>query len=108
MERRLSLRAQVDVPLSAHVDGFWHECRLVEMSTTGALLELTRRLASRDLMPLQAYQIQIGERPVRTRGRIVWSGGRLQGVRFIGMHDVDRLTIAEHLDALSRTGSLLH
>jgi hypothetical protein len=104
MERRLSLRAQVDVPLAAHVDGFWHDCRLVELSTTGALLELTRRLASRDLLPLQAFEIRLGGRPVRTRGRIVWTGGRLSGVRFIGMHDVDRLTLAEHIDRRRLSG----
>ena len=46
--------------------------------------------------------------PIRVRARTVWSQDRLQAVRFVVMHDVDRLTIAEHLDRMMRLREPLH
>ena len=49
MERRVSSRAQVDVPICALVDGFRHACRAVDLSPTGMAVELPRALRERDL-----------------------------------------------------------
>lgn len=38
---------------------------------------------------------------IRTLARRVWSDGQRMGVRFVGLHDVDRLEIAEELDRLA-------
>jgi hypothetical protein len=109
MERRVSLRAQVDVPVSAMVDGFRHECRAVDLSPTGMVFERTRTLAARALPRLNPFEIHIGEaRSIRARARSVWSRGRLLAVRFVSMNDADRLTIAELLDRKARLREPLH
>ena len=49
--------------------------------------------------PLEPSPRPIGDsRPIRTRARSVWTRDRFQAVRFVVMHDVDRLVIAEQLD----------
>jgi hypothetical protein len=109
MERRISSRAQVDLPVAAFVDGFKHDCRAVDISPTGMVVERTRSLAARTLSTLTALELQLGEaRPIRVRARTVWSKDRLQAVRFVVMNDVDRLTIAEHLDRMARLREPLH
>ena len=109
MERRIGSRGQVDFPVSALVDGFRHNCRAVDLSPTGMLLERTKSLAGRTLHLLNALELQLeGERPIRMRARTVWSQDRLQAVRFVVMHDVDRLEIAEHLDRMAKRREQLH
>jgi hypothetical protein len=109
MERRISSRAQVDVPVSALVDGFLHACRGVDLSPTGMVLERTRALSERDLPSLSPLRIHLeGRSPIHARARAVWSRGRLQAVRFVAMSDADRLTIAELLDRKARLGEPLH
>jgi hypothetical protein len=106
MDRRTTVRAQVDLPLSVHVDGFWHPCRALDLSTSGLVAELSPRLGARELVGLPALELRLGEgRPVRARARPVWARGRLTAVRFVLIHDVDRLTIAEHMDQLTRQRS---
>jgi hypothetical protein len=109
MERRIGSRAQVDLPVSAFVDGFEHHCRAVDISPTGMVVERTRSLAARTLSTLTALELDLGEaRPIRVRARTVWSRDRLQAVRFVVMNDVDRLDIAEHLDRMARLREPLH
>ncbi len=109
MERRIGSRAQVDLPCAAFVDGFKHDCRAVDISPTGLVVERTRSLATRDLSTITAMELKLGgERPIRVRARPVWSRDRLQAMRFVVVSDVDRLTIAEHLDKMSRLREPLH
>jgi len=109
MERRISSRAQVDVPICALVDGFRHECRAVDLSPTGMVFERTRVLAGRELSQLNPFEIFLaGSRPIRARARSVWSRDRLLAVRFVMMSDADRLTIAEMLDRKTRLHEALH
>jgi hypothetical protein len=72
----------------------------------------TRSLLSRELGDLHAFELVLEgrEKPavIRTRGRRVWCRDGLQAVRFLCMHDVDRLTIAEHIDRLHFAGARLH
>ena len=46
---RVVAKACGDVPICALVDGFRHECRAVDLSPTGMVLERTRALAAREL-----------------------------------------------------------
>jgi PilZ domain len=109
MERRIGSRAQVDLPVSAFVDGFQHPCRAVDLSVSGMVLERTKSLATRVPLQMSAFEVRLaGARPIRVRARTVWSQDRLQAVRFVVMNDVDRLTIAEHLDRLVRLREPLH
>jgi hypothetical protein len=109
MERRISSRAQVDLPICALVDGFRHACRAVDLSTTGMVFERSRGLFARELCDINPFEIYLaGSRPIRARGRSVWTRERLQAVRFVVMNDVDRLTIAEQLDRMVRLKERLH
>ncbi len=109
MERRISMRAQVDVPICALVDGFRHECRAFDLSPTGMVFEQTRALAERHLSQVAPFEIYLpGARPSRARGRKVWSKERLLAVKFVMIGDADRLTLAELLDRKVRLREPLH
>jgi hypothetical protein len=109
MERRISLRAQVDVPICALVDGFRHECRAFDLSPTGMVFEQTRALSARHLPQVSPFEIHLpGTRPIRARARPVWSRQRLLAVKFVMIHEVDRLTLAEMLDSKVRLRQPLH
>jgi hypothetical protein len=108
MERRISSRAQVDVPIYALVDGFRHDCRAVDLSPTGMVVQRSASLASRHFAQVSPFEIHLGPRPIRVRARPVWSQERLLAVRFVWMNDVDRLTIAEMLDRKARLREPLH
>jgi hypothetical protein len=108
MERRISSRAQVDVPICALVDGYRHACRAIDLSPTGMLVDRTRELSERALHLVSPFEIFLGQRPIRARARPVWSQDRLVAVRFVWMNDVDRLTIAEMLDRKARLREPLH
>lgn len=108
MERRVSSRAQVDVPICALVDGFRHTCRAVDLSPTGMAVELPQALRERELSQVSPFEIYLGGRPLRARARPVWSREHVTGMRFVWMHDVDRLTIAEMIDDQRRLGHRLH
>lgn len=108
MERRIGSRGQVDLPVRTLVDGFWHECRAVDISPTGMVLSRSTSLTRRKTQMLNALTFRLGDSPIPTCARTVWSRGRLQAVRFVVMHDVDRLDIAEHLDRKRRLREPLH
>ena len=109
MERRTGSRAQVDLPVGAFVDGFRHTCRAVEISPRGMLVQRGKRLVGRGLRGVCRMDLHLeAGREIHLRGRTVWSDGPLQAVRFVVMDDVDRLDIAEHLDALARQARPLH
>jgi len=108
MERRFSSRARVDIPIRAFIDGTSFACRAVDLSATGMVFERSRYLVNRELCAVSRFEIYLGNRPIRTRGRAVWSRDRLQAVRFVLMHDADRLTIAELLDRMVQHHQPLH
>lgn len=109
MERRFSARAQVDVPVTAYVDGVRHACRVVELSAGGMVFQRNDSLARVELPGVHRFELFLGpNRPIRARARSVWSRGELLAVSFVLIHDADRLVIAEHLDKLSRLRQMLH
>jgi len=46
-------------------------------------------------------------RPLRALARPIWARGTQQALKFVRISDVDRLTLAEHLDVLSLRGVCL-
>jgi hypothetical protein len=110
MERRSSLnRARVDFPVFALVDGFRHACRAIDLSSTGMVIARSRSLRDRELGILNAFELHLKDsRPIRGRARSVWTRDGLHAVRFVTMNDVDRLSIAEHLDRMARLHEEVH
>jgi PilZ domain len=109
MERRICMRAQVDVPICALVDGFRHECRAFDLSPSGMVFERSRALAGRHVGLAAPYEIHLpGARPIRARGRPVWGKQRLLAVKFVMINDADRLTLAELLDRKLHMRERLH
>ena len=110
MERRISSRAQVDVPICALVDGFRHACRASELSPTGMVFERSRGLAGHEMTQAAPFEIYLpgAKRPIRARARPVWSKQRVLAVKFVMINDSDRLTIAELLDRKARLREPLH
>jgi hypothetical protein len=94
----------------ALVDGFLHGCRAIDLSSTGMVVERTASLAQRSAPSVTTLELHLrdGRRPIRVRARTVWTKGRFCAVRFVRMHDVDRLTIAEQLDRAVRRRQTLH
>ncbi len=109
MERRISLRAQVDVPACALVDGFRHAVRAVDLSPLGMVIERSRALVERHVGPVTPFEIYLpGARPIRARARPVWNRSRTLALRFVSIQDADRLTLAELLDRKARLHEPLH
>ena len=96
--RRVGIRIQTEFQVTAYVDGRPVPCMGVDLSTTGALV---RRRSRRQLHLVQRVDLDLGELQIHGAARTVWSDGDLHAVRFIGLSDVDRLEIAEHLDRAS-------
>lgn len=109
MERRSGSRTLCDYSLTAIIDGHRHVCRAVDLSVGGLVLERSSSLLGRELCQITAFELNVGfGRPIRLRGRPVWNRERLTGIRFVMINDVDRLTIAEHLDRKRVLGDPLH
>jgi PilZ domain len=109
MERRMSSRAQVDVPICALVDGFRHPCRAFDLSPTGMVFERSRALAGRHVTQVSPFEIYLpNSRLIRARARPVWAKDRLMAVKFVMINDADRLTLAELLDRKVRLREPLH
>lgn len=94
-DRRMGIRMQTSFSVTAFVGGHPVPCSGVDLSTTGALV---RRPTPRHAPLVQHVELDIGDRKIRGAARTVWADGDLQAIRFVGLTDVDRLEIAEHLD----------
>ena len=110
MERRFGLRGQVDLPAIQYLDGFSHECRVVDISARGLVVQRTRLMAEKPWRLMYRLELPLdgGERAIQALARPVWTQGLMQAMRYVGVGDVDRLEIAELLDRLGRQGAVLH
>ncbi|MBW2453029.1 MAG: PilZ domain-containing protein [Deltaproteobacteria bacterium] len=103
MDRRIGTRISTDFRLTAHRNGVRFEHRAIDLSATGALIR--SRQSHRRPPLVQHLELEIGAlKPLKTLARTVWADGKWQGVRFVGLSDVDRLDIAEHIDAVEGRG----
>jgi len=84
--------------MTAYLDGTAYRFRAVDLSCSGALVQ--RPLEQKPPMVHQV-ELQLGpQRRLAGLARTVWSGAKTHAVQFIGLSDVDRLEIAEHVDML--------
>lgn len=102
-ERRLGVRAPTKFTAFVSTQGRRVRTRTVDLSTTGIVLDLrysdiefVTGLSNLDLL------VPGIEQPIRAVVRPVRRIGKLQAFEFISIRQVDRLTLAEHLDRLRR------
>ncbi len=110
MERRVGLRGRTDFPVTL-ASGFWkHEARGIEISGTGIILDRGRILEDSRMPLVMNLSIRLPERrrPILALARHVRCYGSAQVLRFVQLSDVDRLTLAEHLDIVHRRGTALN
>jgi hypothetical protein len=74
------------------------------VSASGILIDRGRPVVDRDQGIFIDLEIRLPERrrPLMARARPVWSFGTQQAFKFIEMSDVDRLSLAEHVDLQHR------
>lgn len=110
MERRVGLRGRTDFSVITQV-GLWQQSvRAVEVSATGIVLH-QKRPSGAEYQPLYVrLTICLPERrrPIPAIARPVHSYGCHQAYRFVQISDVDRLSLAEHLDVVHRRGTPLN
>jgi hypothetical protein len=106
-ERRLGVRAQTKFTAFLTAHGQRARARTVDLSTTGVVLDLRfSELAEvAELSTLELVVPGLGQ-PIQTVARPVRLMGKLQAFEFVSIRQVDRLTLAEHLDRLRREEAL--
>ncbi len=106
MERRSGLRARTDVEVIARAGFFTARGRGIELSPQGILVDQEPHGPRLDEHLLIDLELHLPERvrALHARARPVWSAGNQQALRFVQMDDVDRLTLAEHMDVLRLRG----
>jgi hypothetical protein len=109
MERRFGVRARTDFRVIARGGGLTLHCRGIEISPTGILLDRGRCAAAGHSLLFVHLELVLPERrrAIRAVARPIWRRGSQQAFKFIRIADVDRLTLAEHLDLLKRRGAVL-
>jgi hypothetical protein len=110
MERRIGLRARTDFRVLARNGILAAHCRGIEISPNGIVIDRGREIADRDRPLMMGLEMNLPERlrPLLALARPIWSLGPLQAFKFIEISDVDRLTLAEHLDLLAMRGVTLN
>ena len=108
--QRLSQRARTDFSVRTKEGRIVSQCRGIEVSASGILIDRGRRVADRDHPFYLELEIRLPERivPMRAMARPVWAFGTQQAFKFIHMSDADRLTIAEHVDLQARRQHILN
>lgn len=109
MERRVGLRGRTDCSVKLR-DGLWeNQVRAIELSNSGIVLDRGREpRADQPLFVRLEICLPERRRAISAVARPVRSYGTQQALHFVKMHDVDRLTLAEHLDLVQRRGSTLN
>lgn len=98
--RSIGVRATTNFPAVIHDGSHVVHSRAVELSATGILLERGREIAESEFGKVLRLEMFLPEhpRPIRVQARVVRSAGTRQALAFVGISDVDRLTLMEHLD----------
>ena len=104
MKRGISQRTRTDFRVEARQGRLISRYRGIEVSPTGILIDRGRRIGHRDLPVYLHLQIRLPESlfVLRALARPVWSFGTQQAFKFVDMSDVDRLSLAEHVDLMHR------
>jgi hypothetical protein len=107
MQHRVGLRARTDFRVVAKNGGFVSHCRGIEISSSGIIVDRGRELATQPLLMRLEMLLPERIRPLRALARPIWVRGTQQALKFVRISDVDRLTLAEHLDVLNLRGVCL-
>ena len=88
---------------------FEEQLRAVEISGSGIVVSGRTILdpEGRPLLVRLRLQLPEKKRPVFALARSVRTYGYQEALRFVEISDVDRLSIAEHMDVVHRRGALL-
>lgn len=110
MERRVGLRGRTDFAVTTRDGFFTKRVRAIELSGTGIVLDQRTPSQHKNSPLFLELEINLPERhrPIRALARPVRNYGYQQVLRFIRISDVDRLTLAEHLDVVQRRGETLN
>lgn len=103
-DRRYSTRVASEVPVRVGDGILVAEARSVDVSSGGVLIARscpTRRTDQRVYLEVELL-LPEAKQSVIALARPVWSQGPYQALKFIRMSDVDRLTVAEHVDHANR------
>ena len=108
MTRRVGLRMRTDFSVVASDGTVASNCRGVELSLGGIVLDRGRPVTHRDHRLLFRLKLSLPERlrAIEAVARPVWSSGNRQALKFLRIADADRLTLAEHLDLQALRGAL--
>jgi hypothetical protein len=100
MERRVGLRARTDFEVIAQDGRRSSRCRGVEISPTGIVIDRGRSSRIPDSFIMVDLEMRLPERirRLKVKARPIWTMGSCQAFKFVRISDVDRLTLAEHLD----------
>lgn len=104
MQHRVGLRARTDFRVVAKNGGFVSHCRGIEISSSGIIVDRGREPSAAPLLIRLEMQLPERIRPLLALARPIWVHGSQQALKFVRISDVDRLTLAEHLDVLSLRG----
>ncbi len=104
MRRRRGLRARTDFRVVAIDGGRRAQFRGIEISPSGIVVDRGRH--RREVPFFQWLELHLPERlkPLRLLARPIWTNGSQQALAFVRISDVDRLSLAEHLDLQRRRG----
>lgn len=107
VERRLGLRVRSGLWALLRDDEHGVYARAVELSATGTVLKLMSPVDDLDLRREGALELDLfvpgASRPVHSSVRLARRLGELIAFEFSSIDPADRLTLAEHLDRLSRS-----
>src|SRR5262245_23451746 len=103
------LRAEVEFPVIEREGGFSFWCRALNVSAGGILIDRGDQSAKGrgSLVRLELHLPGVSE-PLEVNASFVWSEGSKLGLKFVGLDDADRLTLAEALDAVRKSGGILN
>lgn len=107
MQHRVGLRARTDFRVVARDGGFVSHCRGIEISPSGIIVDRGRELVSPSLLLRLEMLLPERIRPLGALARPIWMRGSQQALKFVRISDVDRLTLAEHLDLMNLRGACL-
>ena len=111
-DRRQSPRKRVDLLFNKYIDGYPHLCRTIDVSEGGLLLErVNEPSVVRDFYPVEIGLMEppSEDEPESKPDRVwlwakqVWSDGKIQALKFIGVDDRDKKKLNQ---LLARAGLL--
>lgn len=106
MQLRAGLRAPTNFPVVAGTGRQRSECRAIELSPSGIVLDRGFEIEKRTVPLVMRIEMRLPDRlrPLVAWARPIWARGVYQALKFIGASDADRLSLAEHLDLQRRRG----